>query len=90
MQQAARLAPLRDEIRKGPAYLALRYMPQMPPAIAIGDLREGLSHDPYAPDLLNALVWIEINVGETAAAQADLATLQRIEPGFVPDYLRQP
>lgn len=89
IRRAARLSPLRDEMRKAPGYLALAALPLLSTTDVEADLRRSLASDPYAPDLLNGLIWIEINAGETAAAQGDLATLQRAEPGFIPSYLQQ-
>lgn len=86
---AARIDPLRHDMRSGPGYLALRFMAEIPPDIAIADMRRALVFDPYAPDLLNALVFVEMYQKDFAAADADLATLQRAEPGFMPDYLTQ-
>lgn len=89
LRVAARVYPLRDEIRKGPGYLALRYMPQMLIQDVVADMEFSLVYDPYAPDLLNALIWVEIIHHDYSEAQANFVKLQRVEPGFVPDYLAQ-
>lgn len=89
IQKAARLSPLRDEMRKAPGYLALAAASVLPLSVVQDDLRQALRTDPYAPDLLNGLILVEIESGETAAAAADWATLQRVAPGFIPTYLQQ-
>lgn len=87
LKTARAIAPLRDEMRKGPAYLALRYADQLLLQDVIGDFRQALSTDPYAPDLLNALIWVEMLANDQGAAEAALIRLQRVEPGYVPAYL---
>jgi hypothetical protein len=85
----ARMSPLRDEMRKAPGYLALAALPLLSTTDVEADLRQSLASDPYAPDLLNGLIWVELQAGENASAAVDMAKLQRVEPGFVPTYLQQ-
>jgi hypothetical protein len=86
---AARIAPFERSIHTGPAYLALRFMAQIPPDVVISDMHTALRYDPHAPDLLNGAVFVEIYQKDFASADADLATLRQAEPGFTPDYLAQ-
>lgn len=85
--EAAQRFPFDDRFWKGPVYLDFYAAPYLDPHVAVADIQSALREDPYAPDLLNAMVFFSIRLEDIPAAQKALNLFMATENNAIPTFL---
>lgn len=86
--RAALTFPFDERFQKGAARLDFYVAPYLDPEIGMADTLRALQTDPFAPDMLNGLVYFAARAERGDIAAYALQILRTTEPGFVPGYLQ--
>lgn len=66
---AQHIFPLEDRMTKAAAYASMSAANLIPDKDVVDDIEQALAYDPYAPDLLQGLMWFQLRVGKRPEAE---------------------
>lgn len=87
--RAAETFPFDDRFQKAAERLDFYVPLQLDPRTGMADAERALASDPYAPDMLNGLLFFALRANDMPVAAYAFKILRETEPGFLPPYLQQ-